>query len=92
MPYYDYDCSKHGVFEVFQRMLDKHDANCPVCGCKGIRLLSASALHGLPSQDKRMGKTRDELYQNLGKEGWMANDMWKYDKNQHEEVTNLAME
>jgi len=32
-----------------------------------------------------MGKTRQELFQNLGKEGFAKNDMWKHDKNYIEE-------
>ena len=85
MPFYDYGCEKHGVFEVFQRMTEEHVAYCPKCGRHGKRLLSPSALHGLPSHDQRMGKTREELFQNLGREGLADNDMWKYDANQIDE-------
>jgi len=85
MPLYDYKCSEHGIFEVFQRMADKHESACPECGKKGTRMFTAPFLHGLPSQDQRMGKTRQELFQNLGKEGFADNDMWKYDKHCFEE-------
>ena len=84
MPFYDYECGKHGVFEVFQSMTEEHIAVCH-CGKIGRRLFAPSALHGLPSQDQRMGKTREELFQNLGKEGLADNDMWKYDANQRDE-------
>jgi len=86
MPFYDYKCRQHGVFEVFQRMNDKHEANCPICNMIGIRIFTPSALHGLPSQDMRMGKTREELFENLGKEGLAKPDMWKYDANQRDEM------
>ena len=92
MPFYDYECSKHGVFEVFQRMTEEHTADCPKCGKDGRRIFTPSALHGLPSQDKRMGKTREELFQNLGKEGMALPDMWKYDKNQAEEMAATQRE
>jgi len=92
MPFYDYECSKHGVFEVFQRMTEKHEANCSKCGENGTRIFTPSALHGLPSQDKRMGKTREELFQNLGKEGFAENDMWKYDRNQIEKNNGIRKE
>ena len=86
MPFYDYECEKHGVFEVFQSMTEEHKADCPVCHKDARRLFAPSALHGLPSQDQRMGKTREELFQNLGKEGLAEPDMWKYDANQRDEM------
>ena len=89
MPFYDYKCKKHGIFEVFQRMNDKHTAGCPKCGRDTERIFYPSALHGLPSQDQRMGKTREELFQNLGKEGMAESDMWKYDKHKREELAGI---
>ena len=79
MPFYDYECENHGVFEVFQSMTEEHKAECAKCGRGGRRIFTTSALHGLPGQDQRMGKTREELFQNLGKEGLADNDMWKAD-------------
>ena len=92
MPFYDYECSKHGVFEVFQRMTEKHEANCSKCGENGTRIFTPSALHGLPSQDKRMGKTREELFQNLGKEGFTGKDVWKYDKHYNKKIESYHKE
>ena len=85
MPLYTYKCSKHGEFDVWQSINDEHVAKCPKCGRNGIQMLYPSALHGLPSSDQHMGKTREELFQNLGKEGMADRDMWKYDKDQREE-------
>lgn len=85
MPLYSYQCSEHGQFDVFQRMNDEHTAQCPECGKDTVQILHPSALHGLPSSDQRMGKTREELFQNLGKEGFADKDMWKGDKQFREE-------
>ena len=85
MPFYDFECKKHGVFEVFQRMNDEHVASCPICQNKGSRIFHPSMLSGdLPNKDFRMGKTREELFQNLGKEGMADPDMWKYDADNRE--------
>jgi putative FmdB family regulatory protein len=86
MPFYTYKCSEHGQFDVFQRMNDEHAAQCPKCGRNTVQILYPSALHNLPSSDQRMGKTREELFQNLGKEGLADRDMWKYDKWHREET------
>ena len=85
MPIYGYKCSEHGEFEIIQSMTEEHKAKCPECGKNTIQMLYPSALHGLPSADQRMGKTREELFQNLGKEGMAEPDMWKYDKDQREQ-------
>ena len=85
MPLYGYRCKEHGEFEVWQGMNDEHTAQCPECGKDAVQLLYPSALHNLPSSDQRMGKTREELFQNLGKEGFADRDMWKGDKQFREE-------
>ena len=90
MPFYDYECEEHGVFEVFQSMTEDHKAECPKCGGGGRRIFTPSALHGLPSQDQRMGKTREELFQNLGKEGLADNDMWKADADKRDSLRKYA--
>ena len=87
MPIYGYKCPEHGEFEIFQSMTEEHKAPCPECGRNAVQMLYPSALGGdLPNKDKRMGKTREELFQNLGKEGWADKDMWKYDKWNREET------
>ena len=85
MPIYGYKCSEHGEFEIIQSMTEEHIAQCPECGRDAVQMLYPSALHGLPNSDQRMGKTREELFQNLGKEGMADRDMWKYDKHCTEE-------
>ena len=85
MPIYGFKCVEHGEFELFQRMNEEHKAKCPECSTDAAQMLYPSALHGLPGQDQRMGKTREELFQNLGKEGFANKDMWKYDKDQQAE-------
>lgn len=87
MPLYAYKCSEHGEFEVWQGMKDEHTAKCPECGKDTVQMLYPSAFQ-LPSRDIRMGKTREELFQNLGKEGMADRDMWKYDKDQREQSFN----
>ena len=37
---YQYKCKEHGMFEVRQRMEEKHKANCPKCGQFAQRLYS----------------------------------------------------
>jgi putative FmdB family regulatory protein len=41
MPTYEYRCPKGHEFELFQRMSDEPVAECPECGKKSQRLLSA---------------------------------------------------
>jgi len=41
MPTYEYRCPKGHEFEVFQRITSEPVAECPVCGDKAERLLSA---------------------------------------------------
>ena len=85
MPYYSFQCPEHGNFDVFQHMNETHRAQCPKCAKDAVRLFSSFALGGnLDSKDKRMGKTREELFQNLGKEGFADKDMWKWDKDDRE--------
>lgn len=44
MPTYDYECSKCGKrFEKFQKMSDKPVMECPKCGGKAERLISAGS-------------------------------------------------
>jgi len=77
MPIYAYTCKKHGEFDVWQKINDEHQADCPQCGRAGDRVFYPLALHGdLPSKDKRMGKTRAELFDNLAKEG-LGNKEWR---------------
>jgi putative FmdB family regulatory protein len=46
MPTYEYKCPKcETVFDVFQKMTDKHAAKCPKCKAKAERQLSGG--HGI---------------------------------------------
>ena len=77
MPTYEYECEDHGSFELTQGMKDEHKASCPICQGKGHLLLHPAVLMGdLPSKDKRMGKTRAELFDNMAKEG-LGNKEWR---------------
>lgn len=41
MPTYEYRCPEGHEFELFQRMSDEPGADCPTCGLRAERLLSA---------------------------------------------------
>ena len=43
MPTYDYRCPDGHTFERFQRMSDEPVAECPTCGARAGRILSAGA-------------------------------------------------
>lgn len=43
MPTYEYRCPRGHTFDVFQRMSDEPVADCPECGDRSERLLSAGA-------------------------------------------------
>ncbi|MDE0394772.1 MAG: zinc ribbon domain-containing protein [Gammaproteobacteria bacterium] len=43
MPTYDYRCPDGHTFELFQRMSDEPVAECPTCGARAGRILSAGA-------------------------------------------------
>ena len=43
MPTYDYRCPDGHTFERFQRMSDEPVAECPTCGARARRILSAGA-------------------------------------------------
>lgn len=48
MPYYEYECSKHKVFEVKQSIKDEPLAQCPHCQLEGTtmpvkKLISATS-------------------------------------------------
>ena len=43
MPTYEYRCPEGHEFELFQRMSDEPGAECPACGRRAERLLSAGA-------------------------------------------------
>lgn len=40
MPIYEYQCSKCGIFEATQRIIDKPLAKCPTCKSKVKKLIS----------------------------------------------------
>jgi len=42
MPIYEYECSKHGRFEMLQSMMAEHKSNCPECGEMAQRIFSQS--------------------------------------------------
>lgn len=43
MPTYEYECSKCGVFELFQKMSDDAIEKCPTCKRKVKRLIGTGA-------------------------------------------------
>jgi putative FmdB family regulatory protein len=43
MPTYEYQCPEGHVFEKFQKMSDKPQAKCPVCGKPATRKISGGA-------------------------------------------------
>jgi putative FmdB family regulatory protein len=43
MPTYEYQCPEGHVFEKFQKMSDKPQARCPVCGKAATRKISGGA-------------------------------------------------
>ena len=43
MPTYEYQCPDGHTFDVFQKMSDAAEANCPVCGLPGVRRISGGA-------------------------------------------------
>lgn len=45
MPIYEYRCENDHRFESFQRMSDDPVSECPECGAKCERILSAPAIH-----------------------------------------------
>ena len=77
MPLYIYECPKHGLFEEIKSIDDGEVALCPQCHKIARKILSAIRT---VSKKTKMGQTRAELFQNLGKEGWADTDMWKGDK------------
>ena len=74
MPLYDYECSKHGVFERIGPV-DDTPQFCPKCGGLVKKL---PALFAIDKQSK-MGHTRMELFDNLAKEGNGQKDWRDYD-------------
>ena len=45
MPIYEYQCSKCGTLEVFQRITDDPLVRCPTCRSKLTKLISRSSFH-----------------------------------------------
>jgi len=68
-----YRCGKHGVHEVVQGMDDAHRALCPACGSPMQRVFTAPAVK---CGSAKMGNTREELFDNLAKEGFAGKD-WR---------------
>jgi putative FmdB family regulatory protein len=77
MPIYSFKCKKHGEFDVWQKINDEHIAKCSYCGKKADRVFYPLPLHGdLPSKPCNIGKTRNELFDNLAGDGFAAKD-WR---------------
>ncbi len=85
MPLYIYQCPEHGLFEEIKSVDDGAIEFCPQCYKIAKKILSPVKT---VSRKTKMGQTREELFQNLGKEGFADRDMWKYDKYQREESLN----
>jgi len=82
MPLYTYKCSEHGLFDEIRAIKDGVVASCPLCNKTARKILSPVRT---VSKNTKMGQIREELFQNLGKEGMAARDMWKYDRDQQED-------
>lgn len=78
MPIYIFNCNKHGDLEILQPMNRDHIFYCPECHTKMNRIFTPVGIRC--GGFSKIGKTRTELFQNLGKEGWADRDMWKKDK------------
>lgn len=85
MPLYIYKCSEHGLFEEIRSIDDEAIPLCPYCHKIATKILSPVRT---VNRKTKMGQTREELFQNLGKEGFAQRDMWKFDKYQREESLN----
>jgi len=91
MPIYGYSCREHGEFEIFQNINDIHEAHCS-CGLKANRVFYPIPAHGdLPSTDKRIGKTRGELFDNLASEGLYYKDWRKDDEPEVKRFTDAGI-
>jgi len=82
MPLYTYECLEHGQFDEILSIENGVVAPCPQCHKTAKKILSPVRI---VSRGTKMGQTRGELFQNLGKEGWAGNDMWKHDQHTTEE-------
>lgn len=77
MPVYAFTCKAHGEFDVWQGIHESHIARCSVCRKNARRVFYPTAIQGnLTKKDRRMGKTRNELFDNLATEGF-ANKNWR---------------
>lgn len=82
MPLYSYECSEHGLFDEIRSIHDETPMLCPECQKVARKIMCPVRTI---SKQTKMGKTREELFQNLGKEGCGERDMWKGDKDYREE-------
>ena len=73
MPLYDYECLRHGSFEVVKFMNDETKELCPQCNRAARRLVSVFAIR---RRETPMGTTRQELFDNLALEG-NGNKDWR---------------
>ncbi len=76
MPLYSYKCEEHDIFDVLQGMNDKHEALCPICLEKAIRIYYPSQLK---CTNSKMGKTRMELFDNMAKDGFASKEWREHD-------------
>lgn len=80
MQLYAYECVEHGEFEEFRSMSERNSARCPECGKPSRRVYYPLSLQGdLPTKDRRIGKTRKELFDNLAAEGFASKDWMESD-------------
>ena len=87
MSSYDFKCAEHGMFEVIQSMNDSHVATCPACGKVADRIFYPITFKGdLPYGKPKLGQTRNELFDNLQKEGFAHKDWRKSDEQTKESL------
>ena len=60
MPLYEYECKRHGAFELWRRMHEsRSDARCPECGRAAPRILSLSSVAQV-GESERKARDRNE--------------------------------
>ena len=77
MPCYTFTCKEHGTYDLFQSINKRYKGKCSKCR----RVFNSFSMVGVfPA---KIGKTRQELFDNLAKEG-QANKEWRqYDSYYH---------
>ena len=84
MPIYAYECSEHGEFEKIQKLNCKRFTSCPQCNEVAMKTMPLVAIN----KKSKVGHTRQELFDNLAKEGNGGKDWRHYDSYYHHATGN----